>query len=63
MVWYTVKKCYLRPLYLAQKYPQNAGNAVSETRNSKNFQGVMAPDPSTEMCCHFAVRVHGPLPA
>ena len=32
---YTVKKCDLRPLYFAQKYPQNAGNAISETQNSK----------------------------
>ena len=23
----------------------------------------MSPDPPTEMCCHFTVRVHGPLPA
>ena len=22
----------------------------------------MPPDPLTEMCCHFTVRVHGPLP-
>ena len=64
MVRYTVKKCYLRPLYFAQKSPQNAGNAVSETQNLKHFQGVMSPDPPyTEMCCHFTVRVHGPLPA
>ena len=42
MVRYTVKKCYLRPLYFAQKYPQNTGNAVSETQNS-NLQGVMDP--------------------
>ena len=60
MVRYTVIKCYLRPLYFAQKCPQNAGNAVSETQNSKNFQGVMPPDPATLMCCHFTVRVHGP---
>ena len=60
MVRYTVKKCYLRPLYFAQKYPQNTGNAVSETQNS-NLQGVM--DPPTEMCRHFTVRAHGPLPA
>ena len=35
MVWYTVRKCYLRPLYFAQKCPQNAGNAVSETQKFK----------------------------
>ena len=22
----------------------------------------MPPDPLTEMCCHFTMRVHGPLP-
>ena len=60
---YTVKKCYLRPLYFAQNCPQNAGNAVSKTQNSKNFQGgVMPPDPLTEMCCHFTMRVDRPLP-
>ena len=63
MVRYTVKKCYLRPLYFAQKCPQYAGNAISETQNSKKFQGVIIPDPPTEMCCHFTVRVHGPLAA
>ena len=60
MVWYNVKKCYLRPLYFSQKCPQNAGNAVSGTQNSKHFQGVMSPDP-LQMCCYFTVRVHGPL--
>ena len=45
MVRYTVKKCYLRPLYFAQKCPQYAGNGISETQNSKKFQGVIIPDP------------------
>ena len=27
--------------------PQNAGNAVSETQNSKNVQGSMSPEPPT----------------
>ena len=27
----------------------------------KSCQGVMPPDPPTEMCCHFTVRIHGPL--
>ena len=62
IVQYTVKKCYLRPLYFTQKCPQNARNAVSEPQNSKHLQGIMIPDPSTEMCCHFTVRVHGALP-
>ena len=35
MVWYTVKKCYLRPLYFAQKCSQDARNAVSETQISR----------------------------
>ena len=39
MVLYTVKKCYLSPLYFAQKCPQNVGNAVSETQNSKISRG------------------------
>ena len=30
----SVKKWDFRPLYFAQKCPQNAGNAVSETQNS-----------------------------
>ena len=60
MVWYTVKKCYIRPLYFAQKCSQNAGNAVSETQNSKHFQRIIPPDPLTEMYCHFTVRVHVP---
>ena len=38
MVRYTVKKCDSRPLYFAQNYPQNAGNAISETQNSQ-FSG------------------------
>ena len=62
MVRYTVKKCYLGTLYFAQKCPQNVGNAVSETQNSKNFQGGHVPGPHTEMCRHFTVRVHGPFP-
>ena len=62
MMRYTVKKCYLRPLYFAQKCPQNAGNAVSETQNSGNFQVVVPPEPPTEICCHFTARVYGPLP-
>ena len=45
MVRYSVKKCYLKPLYFAQKCPQNARNTVSETQNSKNFQGVMPRNP------------------
>ena len=35
--------------------PQNAGNAVSETLNSKNFRAAMPPDSSTILIC----RHHG----
>ena len=48
-------------LYFAQKCPQNAGNVVLETQFLKTFPEGHAPDPPTEMCCHFTVRVHGPL--
>ena len=41
---YTVKTFDLRPLYFAQTCPQNAGNAVLETQNSKIFPGY-APEP------------------
>ena len=34
-----------RPLYFAQKYPQNAGNGVSETQNSNVFRGVYPMTP------------------
>ena len=46
-------------LYFAQKCPQNAGNVVLETQFLKTFPEGHAPDPPTEMCCHFTVRVHG----
>ena len=62
MVLYTIKICYTRPLYFAQKCPQNARNSILEIQNSKHFQGAMLTDPPTEMYCHFTVRVHGPLP-
>ena len=32
-------------LYFAQKCPQNAGNVVSETQNSKEFRGEHPPGP------------------
>ena len=35
-----------RPLYFAQKYPQNAGNGVSETQNSNFSEGAYPPNPS-----------------
>ena len=40
-----VKKWDFRPLYFAQKCPQNAGYAVSETQNSKEFRGEHPPGP------------------
>ena len=33
----------IKPIYFAQ----NAGNAISETQISKNFQGTMLPDSPT----------------
>ena len=44
----------MRPIYFAQKCPQNVGNAVSETPNSKHFQGT-CPRTTLEMCRHFSV--------
>ena len=32
---YAVKKLHFKPIYFAQKCPQNAGNAVPETQISK----------------------------
>ena len=49
MVRYTVRKCYWRPLFFAQMWPQNVWNAALETQNSKHFQGVMPPDPPTNV--------------
>ena len=37
------QKWDFKPMYFAQKCPQNAGNAVSETQISKDFQGDMPP--------------------
>ena len=34
--------------------PQNAGNAVSETQNSKYFRGSMPPDP-LQLCRHYGL--------
>ena len=34
-------------MYFAQMCPQNAGNAVSETQNSKNFRASTLPEPPT----------------
>ena len=50
----------MRPIYFAQKCPQNVGNAVSETPNSKHFQGT-CPRTTLEMCRHFSV-IDAPLP-
>ena len=46
---YTVKctvKWNFKPIYFAQKCPQNAGNAISETQISKHFWGSMSPNPT-----------------
>ena len=40
-----ISKWDFKPIYFAQKYPQNAGNAVSEIQISKNFRGGMPLDP------------------
>ena len=41
-----ISKWDFKTIYFAQKCPQNAGNAVSETQISKkNFRGGMPPDP------------------
>ena len=40
-----ISKWDFKPIYFAQNCPQNAGNAISETQISKNFQGCMPPDP------------------
>ena len=42
-IW--IAKCELRPLDFAQKYPRNAGNAISENQISKIFPGGMPLDP------------------
>ena len=34
--------------------PQNAGNAVSESQNSKNFWGTMPSDP-LQLCRHYGL--------
>ena len=56
-VAYLVRKRFLtrkKPIYFAQKCPQNAGNAVSETQISKNFLGGMPPDP-LQFCRHYGL--------
>ena len=41
-----ISKWDFKPIFFAQKCPQNAGNAVSEIQISKNFRGgMLAPDP------------------
>ena len=35
--------------------PQNAGNAISETQNSKNFRGSMPPDPPLQFSHHYGL--------
>ena len=42
---YTTKKSDLSSLDFAQKCSQNAGNAISETLNSKMFWQRIPPDP------------------
>ena len=39
------EKIDLRPLYFAQKCPQNAGNRISETHITNILLGCMSPDP------------------
>ena len=55
----TVTKCDLRPLDIAQKCPQNAGNAISENQISKIFRGGMHPDLPLEMCRQFGLTFLG----
>ena len=52
----SVKKWDFRPLYFAQKCPQNAGNAVSETQNSKEFRGEHPPRTPRNVSSHLACR-------
>ena len=40
-------KISFKLIYFAQMCSKNAGNAVSETQNSKKFRGSMPPDPPT----------------
>ena len=40
-----------KPIYFAQKCPQNAGNAVSETQISKHFRGACSRTP-LQLCRH-----------
>ena len=58
MVRYIVKKYYLRPLYV----PSECGKCRFRDPKFMN-PGARPSGPPTEMCCHFTVRVHGPLPA
>ena len=50
----TLLKIGFQPIYFAQKYTQNAGNAVSETQISKHFRGGMPPDP-LKLCRHYGL--------
>ena len=40
--------------YFAQKCPQNAGNAVSETQMSNNFRGA-CPRTRLQLCRHYSL--------
>ena len=44
-------------MYFAQMCPQNAGNAVSETQNSKYFRRSMPPD-TLQLCRHYGLPLN-----
>ena len=46
-----------KPIYFAQKCPQNAGNAVSETQISKNFRGA-CPRTPLQLCRHYGLPLN-----
>ena len=49
-----ISKWDFKPIYFAQKCPQNAGNAVSETQISNNFRGGMPLDP-LKLCRYYGL--------
>ena len=53
------EKWDFKPIYFAQKCPQNAGNAVSETQISKHFRRAYPRTP-IQLCRHYGLPLTTP---
>ena len=52
-----------KTIIFCSKVPSESGKCRFRDPKFKKCPGIHAPGPPMEMCCHFTLRVHGPLPA